>query len=290
MKTIPTVSVVIPCFNDGQYLSHGLQSVCAQTLQPFEILVIDDGSTDPRTVKLLQELDLPAVRVIHQENRGLAAACNTGIRNARGKYVYFLDADDVIGPACLATLTQLLENGNAIAATSAVRICGGRESGTVWGMPYNPYLVLVSNQWSAGLMMRRDISETTDLSYDDSMRHGYEDGSSIFVWATEVTRFSFPESLYISIEFAKDLYRARPVNYTSTSSTYIRTKHRDLYTVKYLMQTKRAHAPGLRITCQEEQFANLGKLGSHPRAIRTGQWICLAAAEKMSATGFTFRI
>ena len=257
MKTIPTVSVVIPCFNDGQYLSHGLQSVCAQTLQPFEILVIDDGSTDPRTVKLLQELDLPAVRVIHQENRGLAAARNTGIRNARGKYVYFLDADDVIGPACLATLTQLLENGNAIAATSAVRICGGRESGTVWGMPYNPYLLLVSNQWSAGLMIRRDISETTDLSYDASMRHGYED------WEFNIRLGQGGHKILFSREPLYQ-YRIRKRSLSSTTRklhvdvvTYIRTKHRDLYTVKYLMQTKRAHAPGLRITCQEEQFASL---------------------------------
>src|SRR5689334_1977134 len=257
MKTIPTVSVVIPCFNDGQYLSHALQSVCAQTLPPFEILVIDDGSTDPRTVKLLQGLDLPVVRVIHQENRGLAAARNVGIRNARGKYVYFLDADDVIGPACLATLTQLLENGNAAAATSAVRICGGRESGTVWGMPYNPYLILVSNQWSAGLMMRRDISEITDLGYDDSMRHGYED------WEFNIRLGHGGHKILFSREPLYQ-YRIRKKSLLSTTRklhvdvvTYIRAKHRDLYTVKYLMQTKRAHAPGLRITCKEEQSASL---------------------------------
>jgi glycosyltransferase involved in cell wall biosynthesis len=257
MNHCPTVSVVIPCFNDGRYLREALQSVFAQTLQPLEILVINDGSTDRGTVKILQSLDLPRVRVIHQENRGLAAARNAGIRNARGKYVYFLDADDVIGPACLATLMQLLENGNATAATSAVRICGGRQGGTVWGMPYNPYLVLASNQWSAGLMMRRDISKKTDLSYDNSMRHGYED------WEFNIRLGHGGHKILFSREPLYH-YRIRKKSLLSTTRklhvdvvTYIRSKHRDLYSANYLMQTKRLHAPGLRIICQKEQSASL---------------------------------
>ena len=89
MNHSPSVSVIIPCFNDGRFLTEALKSVLSQTLQPIEILVINDGSTDLKTIKLLQNIDMPRLRVIHQENLGLSGARNTGIRNATGKYVYF---------------------------------------------------------------------------------------------------------------------------------------------------------------------------------------------------------
>ena len=103
------ISVVIPCFNDGAFLMEALKSALAQTLPPLEILVINDGSTDAKTLRLLKSIDMPSVRVIHQDNRGLGGARNTGIRNARGKYIYFCDADNVLFPECLSKLTSLME-------------------------------------------------------------------------------------------------------------------------------------------------------------------------------------
>ena len=97
-----------------------LESALAQTLPPLEILVINDGSTDAKTLRLLKSIDMPAVRVIHQDNRGLGVARNTGIRNARGKYIYFCDADNVLYPECLSKLTSLMEaDDDAVAAAHA---------------------------------------------------------------------------------------------------------------------------------------------------------------------------
>ena len=98
MNQSPSVSVVIPCFNDGRFLTEALKSVLSQTLQPIEIFVINDGSTDPKTIKLLHNINMPEVAVIHQGNRGLGGARNSGVRNATGKYVYFCDADNVLYP------------------------------------------------------------------------------------------------------------------------------------------------------------------------------------------------
>lgn len=259
MKSTPTVSVVIPCFNDGRYLSEALQSTFAQTLQPVEILVINDGSTEPATLRFLRSLQLPAVKVIHQENRGLPAARNTGLRNARGKYVYFLDADDVIDPQCLATLTQMLEDTDAMAATSAVRICGGPEHGTIWGEAYNPYRILVRNQCSAGLMLRRDTSAKLGLSYDELMRSGYEDWefNIRLGWAHHRILFS-TKPLYE--------YRVRKKSLLSTTRkshvevvNYIRAKHGNLYEIENLMRAKSLHAPALRAICEDWQAADLRK-------------------------------
>src|SRR5262245_8318750 len=172
-----SVSVVIPCFNDGRFLAEALKSILSQTFQPVETLVINDGSTDPKTIRLLQTINMVGVRVIHQDNRGLGGARNTGIRNARGKYIYFCDADNVLYPECLSKLTSLMEaNDDAVAAACRIEIMGGPMRGTIWCEPCNPYLLLVSNQWDAGIMLRQEAIEKYNLYYDATRRcHGYED-------------------------------------------------------------------------------------------------------------------
>lgn len=88
----PQVSVVIPTYNCSAYLAEAVESVLAQTFRDFEVLVIDDGSTDD-TAAVMRRYG-PPVRYIRQSNRGVAVARNHGIEQSRGRYVAFLDADD----------------------------------------------------------------------------------------------------------------------------------------------------------------------------------------------------
>ena len=92
--TLPTVSVVIPLYQTERYIAETLQSVLAQTLADFEVIVVDDGSSD-RGPAIARAVGDARVRVVRQNNRGLAGARNTGIRNARGRYIALLDADDL---------------------------------------------------------------------------------------------------------------------------------------------------------------------------------------------------
>ena len=71
---MPTVSVIIPCYNHGQYLDDAVESVLRQTYEDFEIIVINDGSTDERTNELLKTYEKPKTRVLHTTNQGLASA------------------------------------------------------------------------------------------------------------------------------------------------------------------------------------------------------------------------
>jgi glycosyltransferase involved in cell wall biosynthesis len=89
---LPSVSVVIPAYNAAGFLPRALASAAAQSLQPLEILVVDDGSSDA-TARIARGFGEP-VRLIGQEHRGAAAARNNGIRAARGEVIAFLDADD----------------------------------------------------------------------------------------------------------------------------------------------------------------------------------------------------
>lgn len=106
---MPNISVVMPCFNQGEYLAESIGSVIAQSYDDYEIVVVDDGSTDPVTVAVLDRLNHPRVRLVRTSNQGLASARNNGIAEAAGKYIFPLDADDRIGPDYLAKSAAIMD-------------------------------------------------------------------------------------------------------------------------------------------------------------------------------------
>ncbi|WP_067585806.1 glycosyltransferase family 2 protein [Endozoicomonas ascidiicola] len=95
-------SVVVPCYNYADYVERAALSVLNQTCSDYELIIINDGSTDhSREVLSALEVKFPAIRVIHNENQGLAATRNCGIRAASGRFLIFLDADDYFLPDAL---------------------------------------------------------------------------------------------------------------------------------------------------------------------------------------------
>jgi len=114
----PTVSVVIPCYNLGAYLDQAVQSVLDQTFRDFEIIIIDDGSTDPVTRHLFTSYRRPKTRILQTANQGLAKARNLGIEEARGCYVSCLDADDLLEPDFLHRTVEVLEANQSLAFAS----------------------------------------------------------------------------------------------------------------------------------------------------------------------------
>ncbi|MBQ6823572.1 MAG: glycosyltransferase family 2 protein [Clostridia bacterium] len=109
------ISVVIPVYNTKEYLRKCVESVLACDHSDCEILLVDDGSTDGESPALCDALaaEYEAVRVIHQPNKGLGGARNTGITEAKGEYLFFIDSDDTVVPGTLETLKA------AIARTSS---------------------------------------------------------------------------------------------------------------------------------------------------------------------------
>lgn len=105
------VSVVIPLYNTEKYIHICVDSVLAQDYDDFELLIIDDGSTDasPAIADAYAAANQDCVRVIHQKNRGLSGARNAGLSEAQGKYVMFLDSDDFLEPDCLGVLVRKAE-------------------------------------------------------------------------------------------------------------------------------------------------------------------------------------
>ena len=111
-KAYPCViSVIMPCYNVENYVQQTVKSILEQTFQNFEIICIDDGSTD-NTLKILKELAEKSdkIRVYADENHGQGYQRNKGIKYAQGKYVYFMDSDDLLEPFCFETLFRCAEN------------------------------------------------------------------------------------------------------------------------------------------------------------------------------------
>ena len=114
-KKIPQISVVIPMYNVENYVGECLDSLLGQTFQDFEVIIIDDASPDNsyEICKKLYGVN-EKVRIIrHEKNQGLGPARNTGIENARGKYIYFVDSDDAILPKALEILFNVAEKTGA---------------------------------------------------------------------------------------------------------------------------------------------------------------------------------
>lgn len=118
-----SLSIIVPAHNVGQYLPACLNSILASTYRDFEILLIDDGSTD-NTDKICDQFqrDNMQIKVFHTENRGISSARNLGIENAAGKFIGFVDADDVVSPDMFGALVD------AMGGDTQMSICAFRRS------------------------------------------------------------------------------------------------------------------------------------------------------------------
>jgi glycosyltransferase involved in cell wall biosynthesis len=154
---MPTVSVVVPCYNGGKFLDQLTASLARQTFRDFETVVVNDGSTDPLTLKKLAALG-PEIRVVTQENRGLSAARNAGIAAASADIVLVLDCDDQLEPAYLfKALAALQADPAAGFAFTHIRLVG-RASGAQERYS-NAYDILIKNTIGYRSAERREGKE-----------------------------------------------------------------------------------------------------------------------------------
>jgi glycosyltransferase involved in cell wall biosynthesis len=170
---MPAVSVVVPCFNGGRFLDALLASIAAQSFRDFEIVIVDDGSTELLTQQKLAALP-PDIRVIHQKNRGLAAARNAGFSTAAADFVLPVDCDDTLEPTHLAETYAALKNApRDVGFVYTHERNVGERTGVV--KPYfNAFDQLFANRLSYCMLIRKEAWRAVG-GYDESMRDGYED-------------------------------------------------------------------------------------------------------------------
>jgi glycosyltransferase involved in cell wall biosynthesis len=170
---VALVSVIIPCYNQARFLGEAIESVLSQNYPHFEVVVVDDGSTD-NTSKVASRY--PGVRCVRQENQGLAGARNTGIRHSSGSYLVFVDADDRLLPEALEVgLRHLKEHPECAFVSGQCRFIAVDGSALPTPPPTpvdkDPYETLLRNTYiwmPATVMYRRAVFETVGV-FDGSV-------------------------------------------------------------------------------------------------------------------------
>lgn len=168
------VSVIIPCFNGGKYLNETINSVLDQTYQNFEIIIVDDGSTDPETKQFLSVILHPKIKVYFKENEGVSSARNYAILKSTGNYIIPLDADDLLGEDYLELAVDVLnQNGSVKLVTCNVTYFGYRKVSKL-SIKYSIETLLAKNLFVVSSMFRREDYDKTN-GFNSNMKDGFED-------------------------------------------------------------------------------------------------------------------
>ncbi|MFY0543719.1 glycosyltransferase family 2 protein [Brevibacillus sp. H7] len=236
------VSVIITCYNYGKYLHTSINSVLKSTCKDVEIIVVDDGSTDPHTRRVLRQLRMkPNIYVIRQSNKGAASARNTGIRYAKGKYIYSLDADDKVHPKLLEKSVAVLDKHPKVGFVGSWLRYFGKARGVIRYRRYNFYTLLFKNIIPSGSMFRKIAWEQVG-GYYERLR-GFEDWEFwIALGARGWLGYMIPEPLFHyrkhkNSKLSQSLKRRRRL------IQLIRMRHAHLYTKLSLAKLKRIWKP-----------------------------------------------
>lgn len=232
MKT--SVTVVIPCYNSGKTLNRAIESILHQSMPVLEIIVINDSSSDPETISILNSVSNPIVKVIHHENnQGLSQARNTGFLNALGNLVLFLDADDYFEQTAIEEMVLAIPKGKEDFFVYTDIIFRGDRDGFS-ERKYLPFSQLMRNRFPYSILIPK-ASVNWGNPYSKELRMGLED------WDFNLTLL---ERGFIPVRISKPLFNySVDVNgmFTHVTENHffsiwkeIRKRHSNMYRLRSL--------------------------------------------------------
>ncbi len=178
MSKNPSVSIVIPCYNMGQFVGDAISSVMEQVFTDFELIVVDDGSTDTKTIQTLKKLNstYPQMTVYYKKNSGLPGARNYGINKSKGKYICCLDADDKLDPRYIEKTVAVFlgsKDEHLGIVTTWLQEFGIRSD--LWKTSeYNVPKLLINNIIHVGSLFKKEAWDKVS-GYKKDAFGGYED-------------------------------------------------------------------------------------------------------------------
>ena len=201
LNPTPRVTVLLPVWNGAAYLADALESICAQTLADFELLIVDDGSTDdtPAILERYRSRD-PRIRVSRQAHAGLVAALNRGLDLSRGGYIARMDADDVSAPERLAVQVAFMDEHPDVGLCGTwLKLVGGRR---IWRYPCDDADVRCALLFETAIahptvMFRRSCVLEQNLRYDAAYEHAED--YALWLRCAQQSRFrlaNIPRSLH----------------------------------------------------------------------------------------------
>lgn len=236
-KNKSLISVIVPCYNSGRTLKRTILSIKEQTWNQKEIILVNDGSTDHLTIEVIKELqDEKIIKLINQENFGLAAARNTGVNQSSGNYLFFLDADDWIEPSALQIMyKKLLENNNSGYIFTDTYLEGKRNG--FLKNEYNFFEQLFLNQIPYSIFISKKNFIKNGF-YDENMKLGYEDWEfNVRLASNNLIGKRVPIPLFHYDVQNTGMLLSKSLNNHVKIWKVIKTKNKDLYTFNNLLSS-----------------------------------------------------
>lgn len=227
----------MPCYNHGIYIHdavNSLEQVSNKNL--YELIIINDGSTDPYTIEQLDNLSNKGFNVIHQQNQGLSTARNNAIRSSKGKYIFPLDSDNMARSRYIEVALDIMENDEQISVVYGNAMFFGDASREYRPGPFNMQKLMLGNYIDACAIYRKDMWEKIG-GYDKAMKYGHEDWEFWLNAAFSGYRFQYVDEVLYDYRFL-DNSMARQLNKYKIQNTYntdyLQKKHPQYYGPQYI--------------------------------------------------------
>lgn len=218
------VSVIMPCYNDGKYIMEAIESIKCQTYTQWELIIIDDGSDDEETIRIINSIGDEKIRVLHTEHVRPAGARNYGIKHANGKYILPVDSDDKIDPTYMEKAVRKIQSDNKIGVVYCEADLFGEKTGK-WDLPaYSFDKMLLDNVVFVTALFYKEDWEKVG-GFNTNMKAGMEDYDfwlGILELGKEI--YQIPEILFH--------YRIKPVSRTTgfqSDCTQMQEVYRQMY-------------------------------------------------------------
>ncbi len=229
------ITVIIPYFNDGLYIDEAVDSILNQTHKNVEIIIVNDGSTDEFSINKITHYNKPKTTVIHQKNKGGAAARNAGFLHANTDFVLTLDGDDMFEPTFVEkALPKLIENSEIAAVSAWAK--GFGEQQFVWKLSGGSTDNFIhSNQCVACALIRKSAWQSVG-GYKEQLRNDYEDWDFwISITKNNWSIYVIPEPLFLYRQKTASMVIETVKNH-QFHYTQLMLRHSDVYLPHILKQ------------------------------------------------------
>jgi glycosyltransferase involved in cell wall biosynthesis len=241
---------VIPCFNHGEFLSQAVASVTNLGRNDIEAIVVDDGSTDERTRAEMDRVAAQGIKVIRQQNKGLAAARNAAIAGSEGEYIFPLDADDRLRAGWIEQGIDILDSNSKVGVVYGDAECFGTRNGRWKTGPFGLDQLLYQNCIHASALYRRVIWEQNG-GYDGTMPvQGLEDWDFWVGAAEHGWEFAYIPEVFFDYRQSAGSMITRTRGFAEAVERFVAKKHAVLYRQEWLrlaLERQSARKTGRRL-------------------------------------------
>ncbi|WP_345006038.1 glycosyltransferase family A protein [Snuella lapsa] len=234
------ITVVIPCYNDGAYIEDAINSILGQTLNDYQIIIVDDGS-DKSTKDILKRLDHEKIKVYYEANKGVSSARNFGIALSESEYILTLDADDYFEPTFLEKALDILETHSDVAVVGCyhylvsdrkIKHVVRPKGGTITNF-------LTKNEGLGNALFRRSCWEQVG-GYDAHMTTGYEDWEFWIAILAKGWRMEIIKEPLFYYRIKENSRNMKATNFHDLElKSYIFNKHFNIYSAHFKRVTLR---------------------------------------------------